>query len=430
MTNMRTNQKDSLLHINSERLWSRHMEMAKIGTIDEIGSCRLALSDEDSRARKLFAGWCETAGLTLSSDRAGNMFAVRKGSNAAQQIVAAGSHLDTQPHGGRFDGISGVLAALEVVETLNDAGIVTEAPLAVVNWTNEEGVRFAPGLLGSTWFAGAISDNTLDAIRAPDGATFKEEVTRSGWRGTQERADFQMDSFFELHIEQGPILERAGVPVGVVTSVQGLCWLDVAITGTDAHAGTTPLDARQDALLAAAAMLVDLNALGQKTGPDARVSVGRLRSATDGPSTISGHTELVIDIRHPEQKTLSELSLRCAEACREVAARYNCAVEVSLRLEVPPREFDADCVAHVEAAARKLDLSYLRLPSGALHDASNIAPLAPTTMIFVACKNGVSHNVNEYASPEDLAAGCNVLLHCMLGRAGIAKSKLESNQSA
>ncbi len=411
---------DSMLRIDQERLWFRHMEMARIGPVGETGNCRLALSDEDARARTLLAGWCEAAGLTMRVDRAGNMFAIRAGRDSSRPVVAAGSHLDTQPHGGRFDGISGVLAALEAVETLNDAGIETEAPLAVVNWTNEEGIRFSPGLLGSTWFAGIISDSTLDAIRAPDGPTFAEEAARIGWRGPLRPADLPLDSFFELHIEQGPSLERAEAPVGVVTSVQGLCWLDVVVTGTDAHAGTTPLDARKDALLAAAAMLVDLHALGRELGPHARVSVGRLRSATDGPSTISGRTEFVIDIRHPDREVLATLSARCGEACRQAAARYHCEAAVSRRLDVPPREFDADCVALVEAAARDLGLSYLRLPSGALHDASNIATLAPTAMIFVACRDGVSHNVTEYAAPQDLAAGCNVLLHAMLGRAGVA----------
>jgi N-carbamoyl-L-amino-acid hydrolase len=399
------------------------MEMAKIGQVGTTGNCRLALSDEDAQARTLLASWCEAAGLTMHIDRASNMFAVRAGRDQSRSVVAAGSHLDTQPHGGRFDGISGVLAALEVVETLNDAEIETEAPLAVVNWTNEEGVRFAPGLLGSTWFAGGISDDELEVIRASDGPTFAEEAARTGWRGLLRPADLPLDSFFELHIEQGPSLERAKAPVGVVTSVQGLCWLDVVVSGTDAHAGTTPLDARKDALLAAAATLVDLHALGRKAGPDARVSVGRLRSATDGPSTISGHTEFVIDVRHPNGETLATLATQCAEACRRAAARYNCHASVSRRLNVPPRAFDADCVHLVEAAAKDLGLAYLRLPSGALHDASNVAPLAPTAMIFVACRDGVSHNVAEYASPADLAAGSNVLLHAMLSRAGVVSGQ-------
>ncbi|GAA6202977.1 M20 family metallo-hydrolase [Aquicoccus sp. SU-CL01552] len=405
-------------HVNADRLWSRHMDLARIGTIETTGNCRLALSDEDAAARELFAGWCRDAGLTLRSDRAGNMFALRPGRDPGRAVVAAGSHLDTQPHGGRFDGISGVLAALEAVEALNDAGIETEAPLAVINWTNEEGVRFAPGLLGSAWFAGRIADETLDNIVSADGARFADEATRTGWRGDMVPADLTLDSFFELHIEQGPILEDAGAQVGVVTSVQGLRWLDVAITGRDAHAGTTPLGARKDALLAAGAMLVALHRAGLAAGSDARVSVGRLAAATDGPSTIVGHADLVIDIRHPDEEVLVRLTGICAEVCRATAAEYDCAAEVSERLAIPPRLFDGDCVALVEAAASALDLNYLRLPSGALHDAANIAALTPTAMVFVPCRDGISHNVQEYTAPEDLAAGADVLLHAMLERAG------------
>lgn len=412
--------RSNALRVNSKRLWARHMELAKIGRVGETGNCRLALSDEDAEARSLFAGWCEDAGLTIRVDRAGNMFAIRPGRDPRRPTVAAGSHLDTQPHGGRFDGISGVLAALEVIETMNDAGIETEAPLMVVNWTNEEGVRFSPGLLGSTWFSGRIGDEALDDIRSSDGSRFADEAERIGWRGETRPSDLVLDSFFELHIEQGPILEKAGVQVGVVTSVQGLRWLDVVVTGVDAHAGTTPMDSRKDALLAASAMLVELSELGKSYGPDARVSVGRLRSETDGPSTITGRADFVVDIRHPVQETLVELSERCKATCDEVALRYGCGARVSMRLEVPPRQFDTECVMAVETAARDLDLSYRRLPSGALHDASNIAALAPAAMIFVPCRDGVSHNVAEYASPEDLATGCDVLLHAMLSRAGIS----------
>ncbi|MEO9777809.1 MAG: Zn-dependent hydrolase [Sedimentitalea sp.] len=410
--------RQNAIGIDADRLWSRHMELARIGAIEETGNCRLSLSDEDAEARDLFAGWCRAAGMTLHSDRAGNMFAVRRGRDSARPIVAAGSHLDTQPHGGRFDGISGVLAALEVVEALNDAGVETEASLAVVNWTNEEGVRFAPGLLGSNWYMGAIDDAALDGIRSSDGARFADEVERIGWRGETRPEDLPLDSFFELHIEQGPILEAAEVQVGVVTSVQGLCWLDVTVTGMDGHAGTTPLDARQDALLAAAAMLVRINEAGRDEGEDARVSVGRFIPATDGPSTIVGALDFVIDIRHPDETTLLRLENRCAELCIDIAQRYSCKIKVTRRLALPPRKFDAECIAAVQSAADDLGYSNQKIASGALHDASNIAVRVPTTMIFVPCRDGISHNVTEYAAPEDLAAGCDVLLHAMLARAG------------
>ena len=408
------------LRVNGDRLWARHMALARIGAIAGDGSCRLALSAEDSEARHLFASWCASAGLTLRCDRAGNMFAVRAGHDPLLPVVAAGSHLDTQPHGGRFDGISGVLAALEVIETLNDAGITTLAPLAVVNWTNEEGVRFAPGLLGSSWYVGAVTDAALGRIRASDGAGFADEVKARGWHGDQGPQGLALGAFFELHIEQGPQLEKSGHQIGIVTSVQGLHWLDVQVTGMDGHAGTTPLGHRQDALLAAARMLVGLNEAGRICGPDARVSIGRLVTATDGPSTIVGECSFVIDIRHPDAGVLARLTDRCIAVCQDIAATAECAVTLAERVSIPPRLFDETCVGALERAAAALSLRHVRMASGALHDASNIALIAPTAMVFVPCRDGISHNVKEYASPEDLAAGASVLLHAMLEKAGMA----------
>lgn len=401
------------LSINADRLWARHMEMARIGAIDGDGCCRLAMSQEDAEARELLASWCRSAGLDLEVDRAGNMFAVRPGTDPTRAPVATGSHLDTQPHGGRFDGISGVLAALEVVETLNDAGIETAAPVAVVNWTNEEGVRYAPGLMGSAWYAGSISDEELSSIRATDGMLFEEEAGLRGWRG-EGSEKFPIGAFLELHIEQGPILESEGLQVGVVTSVQGLRWLDVEVTGTDGHAGTTPLASRQDALLAAARMIAALNEIGCKAGPAARVSVGRLETDTNGPSTIVGHALFIIDIRHPDADTLARLTADCEKACREIGAASGCAVDVTQRIAVAPTEFDHRCIDALEAGALQRAVPYRRMASGALHDAANVAMLAPTAMVFVPCRNGISHNVNEYASPEDLAVGTNVLLDAVL----------------
>lgn len=407
------------LRVNTDRLWARHMELARIGAIAGDGSCRLALSAEDAEARKLFASWCHAAGLTVSSDRAGNMFAVRPGQDVTLPVIAAGSHLDTQPHGGRFDGISGVLAALEVIETLNDAGIDTMAPLAVINWTNEEGVRFAPGLMGSSWFVGQISDAGLDSTRAADGAIFSDEVRARGWYGDQGQVGFAMGAFFELHIEQGPLLEKLGRQLGIVTSVQGLKWLDVLVTGMDGHAGTTPLDHRKDALLSTARMLVGLNEIGRSFGPDARVSVGRIKTETDGPSTIVGECSFVIDIRHPDAATLALLAARCTAICHDIAKASDCDVTLSERISVAPRKFDDSCIDALEGAAKDLGFTHVRMASGALHDASNIATIAPTAMIFVPCRDGISHNVHEYAAPDDLAAGATVLLHAMLKKAGI-----------
>ena len=409
------------LRIDAERLWSRHMEMAKIGAIAGDGNCRLAMSAEDATARNLFATWCAGAGMSLRVDAAGNMFALRPGTDPSLPPIAAGSHLDTQPHGGRFDGISGVLAALEVVETLNDAGIETCAPIAVINWTNEEGVRFGPGLMGSSWFVGNITDDGLAAIRDADGVSFVEEAASRGWRGPQAAGAFPMGAFFELHIEQGPQLEALGDQVGIVTSVQGLKWLDVEVTGMDGHAGTTPLDHRRDALLTAARMLVALNDIGRSFGPDARVSVGRLKTETDGPSTIVGGVRFVIDLRHPDASVLAELASQSAAICRAISTAAGCDIALSERISVAPKHFDPDCIAALAAAARHLGVSHSEIASGALHDASNIVDVTPTAMIFVPCRGGISHNVSEYASREDLAAGASVLLQAMLAKAEVAE---------
>jgi len=407
------------LEINRDRLWARHMEMARIGAIAGDGCCRLAMTQEDSEARALLAQWCREAGLTMHVDRAGNMMAVRRGRDAGRAAIASGSHLDTQPNGGRFDGISGVLAALEAIETLNDAGVETDAPLAVINWTNEEGVRYAPGLLGSAWYSGLFDDADLAAARAPDGMLFDEEARLRGWLG-DAGPKLPIGAFIELHIEQGPVLEREARQVGVVTSVQGLSWLNVEVTGTDAHAGTTPLDHRQDALLAAARMVAALNDIGRSYGPAARVSVGRLTTATDGASTIVGQASFIIDIRHPDQPTLVRLKQHCADVCKAVGAASRCGVEMQERIFVSPTEFDARCIDAIESSAIRRGYSHRRIASGALHDAANVAKVAPTAMIFIPCKDGVSHNVDEYASPQDLEAGANVLLDALLQLAGRA----------
>lgn len=416
---MNIRQQHGNLRINADRLWSRHMEMARIGAIAGDGNCRLAMSAEDAEARSLFATWCHSAGLSLQVDAAGNMFALRPGSDPTLPPIAAGSHLDTQPHGGRFDGISGVLAALEVVETLNDAGIETKAPIAVINWTNEEGVRFGPGLMGSSWFVGNITDDGLAAIRDSEGASFVEEATARGWRGPQAAGAFPMGAFFELHIEQGPQLEALGHQVGIVTSVQGLKWLDVKVTGVDGHAGTTPLHHRHDALLTAARMLVALNETGRAFGPDARVSVGRLATGTDGPSTIVGDARFVIDLRHPDAAVLDDLVAKSEAICRAIAAEDGCGITLAERISIAPKQFDQGCINALALAARDLGFSHSEIASGALHDASNIADVTPTAMIFVPCRDGISHNVREYASREDLAAGTSVLLQAMLAKAGV-----------
>ncbi len=393
------------------------MEIAQIGAIDGGGNCRLSMTAEDGMARDLFRSWCQQAGLTVRVDRAGNMFAIRPGTDMTAPMIVAGSHLDTQPHGGRFDGISGVLTALEVVDTLNDAGVSTTAPIAIVNWTNEEGVRFSPGLMGSSWFVGRLSDEDMSGAISRDGQGFETEADAIGYLGQENPSDFNIGAYYELHIEQGPILEKEQRQIGVVESVQGLRWLDVSVHGRDAHAGTTPMDFRQDTIQACARILVSINDLGCKNAPDARVSVGYIKPHTDGVSTICGRTDFVVDIRHPDTQTLDRLLEECRELCEREAQKQRCEADTNLRISVQPGNFDTNCIANVENATLSLGYPHRRMASGALHDACNMMTVVPSAMIFVPCKDGLSHNVRESAKSEDLAAGCNVLLHAVLASA-------------
>ena len=407
------------VEINASRLWARHMELAKIGAIPGGGSCRLALSEEDSAARMVFSNWCKEAGLIVKTDHAANMFGILSGADDSLPLIGSGSHLDTQPNGGRFDGVSGVLAALEVIETIKDVGIKTNAPLAVINWTNEEGVRFSPGVLGSNWFVGNISDRNLNQTLAIDGARFGDEAKARGWQGGDIRNELNLGTFIELHIEQGPMLEAHKKQVGIVTAVQGLKWMNVEILGTNGHAGTVPLDMRQDALLTAARIIDAVNQIGCSSGSDARLSVCRLQTSTDGPSTIVNKASFLIDMRHPKESVLQEMFRQCSELCQSISLANGCQSRTEQTANIAPTIFDKDLVNTLENAAINLHYRYERITSGALHDACNIALKASTAMIFVPCRKGISHNVDEFASAQDLAAGTNVLLHAMVSQAGV-----------
>ena len=317
------------IRVNGDRLWSSLMEMAELGALPGGGSCRLALTDADVDARDLFVKWCREAGCDIAIDQAGNIFATRPGRNADAPAIATGSHLDTQPHGGRFDGVLGVLAGLEVVRTLNDAGIETEKPVAAVNWTNEEGVRFPRGILGSAAYIGAIDVDSLHALQSTDGHVLGDELRRSGYLGDLAPGAFPMERFYEVHIEQGPVLEREGLPVGIVTAGQGIRWFEVVVDGEDRHAGTTPMDVRRDSLVVAADMIRDLHSLGNDHRPDARVTVGRLYVEPNAVSTVPGRTRFVIDLRHPDSGTLDRLEREIDALCRRAAAAGGCGVTVN-----------------------------------------------------------------------------------------------------
>lgn len=406
------------LRIDPERLWQSLMTLAEIGATPKGGCCRLALSDEDKTGRDLFVSWCRGAGCDVSVDRLGNIFARRAGRDPDLPAVATGSHLDTQPHGGKFDGAYGVLAGLEVIRTLNDHGIETAAPVEVAVWTNEEGARFAPSMIASGVFAGTYPLDFALACADVDGRTMGEELERIGYAGDEPCGARTFGAFFEAHIEQGPILERERKVIGAVTGVQGLRWYDVAVRGQDAHSGSTPMPGRRNALVGAAAMVSAVDALALEFAPDAVATVGQLDVSPNSRNTIPGDVFFSVDIRHPATEVMAEMDARLRDAFSDIARRRGLAVSVEQIAHTPPVVFDADCVDAVRRASEALGYASRDILSGAGHDACHISRVAPTGMIFVPCAGGLSHNEEESAQASDLAAGCNVLLHAMLARAG------------
>ena len=408
------------LRANTQRLWDSLAEMGKIGATENGGCCRLVLTDEDRRARDLFVSWCDEAGCAVTIDRVGNIFARRAGDEPSRPAVASGSHLDTQPHGGRFDGVFGVLAALEVIRGLNDAGIRTRAPIDAVVWSNEEGVRYHHAMLGSGVFCGAYDLDAVLASEDAQGKRYGDELERIGYAGALRPGARAFDCFLEAHIEQGPILEREGKTIGLVDRVQGYKWFDVAVTGADGHAGTTPMDLRRDALAGAAEMVLELERIGRRSPADSRLTVGFLDVIPNAPSTIPGRVAFGIDLRNPSRETADEQEVELIERFRAIAAARGLEVAIRRETQIDPVRFDPACVATLAQATRDLGYPHREMISGALHDACWIARVAPTAMLFVPCKDGVSHNEAESAEPDDLGAGCSVLLNAMLARAGIA----------
>jgi N-carbamoyl-L-amino-acid hydrolase len=406
------------LRINGERLWESLMDMAKIGALPKGGCGRLALSDEDKIGRDLFVRWCEAAGCTIRIDRLGNIFARRPGRHADRPPVMTGSHLDTQPHGGKFDGVYGVLAGLEVIRTLNDAGVETEAPIEVAVWTNEEGSRFAPAMCASGVFGGAFEADYVLGQKDLDGKSFGEELKRIGYAGQEPCGGRAIDTFFEVHIEQGPILESEGLPIGVVVGVQGVRWFDVTVNGQDAHAGPTPMDVRRDALLAAAGMVAAVNQIARAHAPNGRGTVGQMQVIPNSRNTIPGEVRFTIDLRHPEAATLDRIEAAVRSAFEDCASGGDVAVTIERIWNSPPVAFDQGCVAAVRGAADSLGYKHRDIVSGAGHDSCYVSRVAPTSMIFVPCHGGLSHNEEESADPAHVEAGCNVLLQAILSRAG------------
>jgi N-carbamoyl-L-amino-acid hydrolase len=411
------------LQVNGERLWASLMELAKIGATEKGGVCRLAASDLDGQARRLFIRWCEEAGCSVRVDMIGNVFARRPGRDPTRAPVMTGSHLDTQPTGGKFDGAYGVMAALEVVRTLNDVGHETQAPIEIVAWTNEEGSRFSPAMVGSGAFAGVF--DLSKALARPDnvtGVTLGAELERIGFAGAEPVGGRPLEAYFEAHIEQGPILEAAGLPIGVVTGAQGQRWYDITITGQEAHAGPTPMPRRRDALVGAARMIDAVNRIGLAHAPHACATVGFVQVSPNSRNTIPGWVFFTVDFRHPEDAVLTEMDRELRRACEGAAAGIGLEVEIKELWYFPPAPFDAALVAAVRGAAAAQGYPHQDIISGAGHDACYMARVAPTAMIFVPCVGGISHNEIEDAKPADLTAGGNVLLNVVLDSAGAAAS--------
>jgi len=405
--------------VNGERLWRSLMDLARIGATPKGGVRRLTLTDTDRKGRDLFARWAKEAGMTLSVDAIGNQYARRAGSKAAAAPVAMGSHLDSQPSGGKFDGAYGVMAGLEVVRALNDAGVTTRAPLEVIAWTNEEGSRFVPTMMGSGVFAGV---HTLDYALAQtdvDGMSVRDALAAIGYAG--EAPAHALQAYFEAHIEQGPVLEQTGTTIGVVLGALGQRWFDLVLSGQDAHAGPTPMDIRRDALVAASRVVLEVNRIAT-TFPDyARGTVGQLRVLPNSRNVVPGEVRMTIDLRNAKNDALGAMvdALRAALTTIERECRVKAQLDEVVTF--PPSEFAPALVAQVRAAAAALGYSHRDIVSGAAHDAVYVARVAPAAMVFVPCEGGISHNEIENATPADVAAGANVLLHAVLAQAGIAE---------
>ena len=409
------------LRINGDRLWDSIHEMAEIGPGVAGGNNRQTLTDSDKAGRELFKKWCDAAGLSMGVDQMGTMFMRREGEDPAALPIYVGSHLDTQPTGGRYDGVLGVLSGLELVRTLNDLGIKTKHPIVVTNWTNEEGARFAPAMLASGVFAGQFSQDYAYSRKDPEGKTFGDELKRIGWVGDEKVGDRKMHAYFEYHIEQGPILEAEGKEIGVVTHCQGLWWLEFTLTGKEAHTGSTPMNMRINAGLAMARILEMVQTVAMDSQPGAVGGVGQMFFSPNSRNVLPGTVRFTVDIRSPEQKKLDAMRARIeAEApkiCEALGVR--CSVEPVGHFD--PVTFDPQLVDRVRTAAEKLGYSHMNIISGAGHDACWMARVAPATMIMCPCVDGLSHNEAEDITKDWAAAGADVLFHAVVETAEIVE---------
>jgi N-carbamoyl-L-amino-acid hydrolase len=409
----------SNVRINGARLWDSLMEMAKIGATPKGGCKRLTLTDLDKQGRELFRRWCEAEGCTVKIDEMGNMFARRTGEDPSLPPVIVGSHLDTQPTGGKFDGVLGVLGALEVVRSLNDLKIKTRYPIEVANWTNEEGSRFAPAMVSSGVFAGVFTKDFAYSRADADGKTLGGELERIGFKGEEPVGGRPVHAYFELHIEQGPILEDENLDVGVVTHGQGQRWYEIRLTGFESHAGSTPMPRRKDALLGAARIVELVNAIGLSKAPLGVSTVGMLNPYPNSRNVIPGEVFMTCEFRHPIDATLSEMDAALKEGVEAITKKIGLTTDLKQVFYYPPVAFDAGCVDAVRRAAERFGYSHRDIVSGAGHDACYLARVAPASMVFTPCVDGVSHNEAEDIKQEWSTAGANVLMHAVLEKAEI-----------
>ncbi|MBV7408228.1 Zn-dependent hydrolase [Maritimibacter sp. DP1N21-5] len=407
------------LRINGDRLWDSLMEMARIGPGVAGGNNRQTLTDADAEGRALFQTWCEEAGCTMGVDTMGNMFATRAGEDADALPVYMGSHLDTQPTGGKYDGVLGVLGALEAIRSMNDLGIKTKHPIVVTNWTNEEGTRFAPAMLSSGVFAGIHTQDWAYGRKDAEGKSFGDELKRIGWVGDEEVGARKMHAMFELHIEQGPILEAEGKDIGVVTHGQGLSWTQVTIVGKEAHTGSTPMPMRRNAGLGMARVLELVDEIALSHAPNAVGAAGHIDVYPNSRNVIPGKVVFTVDFRHPELDVITDMETRLKEGVQKICDDMGLSVEMEKVGGFDPVAFDEGCVTAVRSAAERLGYSHRDIISGAGHDACWINQVAPTAMIMCPCVDGLSHNEAEEISKEWAAAGADVLFHAVLETAEI-----------
>jgi len=412
---MREDVQDAVNRVDQHRLWQRHMEMARIGAIPGNGVDRAAFSKEDIAARKLLISWAHARNFTVAMDAIGNLFIRRAGADPHAAPVMTGSHMDSQPRGGRFDGIYGVLAGLEALEAIEQAGVKTRHPVELVAWSNEEGGRFPPCTMGSAVYTGAKPLNDFLEVKDNEGIALKDALaqTLAATPAAEKRKlNAPAAAYIEAHIEQGPLLEQEGKVIGVVTGIQGLRWFNVEVSGETAHAGTTPLGARKDALREAIAAINALHELTRDASDTLRFTIGRMLVAPNSPNSVPNHVMFSADVRHPDPATIARLGEAIEPTVRKAAK--HCSVKVTPTLHDDPCAFDPAVVDCVERAAQALKLAHRRMPSGASHDAMYMARVCPAGMIFVPCERGISHNEAENAKPEDLAAGARVLTAALL----------------